>query len=81
MQGLTNGLGDNVPRGTLGDWLGFQGAAGLGLGPYGYGLFYGIAPWGQQAHMLNRQWGWNGIGGQDHGKLLPKFTWPNSPGR
>ena len=76
---LENGLGD-VPHGTFMDWLNFQGAGGFGLGPYGYGLQYGIAPWGQQAHMLNRQWGWDGIGGGNHGQLLPEFIKPNRPG-
>ena len=80
MNGLGNGLGD-VPRGTFMDWLNFQGAGGLGMGPYGYGLFYGIAPWGQQAHMLNRQWGLGGIGGGNHGELVPKSTWPYRPRR
>ena len=80
MNGLPgNGLGD-VPRGTSSDWWDFQGAGGFGMGPYGYGLFYGIAPWGQQAHLLNRQWGFDGMGNHN-GQLLPKSTRPNSPWR
>lgn len=49
------------------EWLGYMGAGGFGMGPYGYPLAYGLSPWGQQNHLLNRQWGWNGLGNHNYG--------------
>lgn len=36
--------------------LGFSGAGGFGLGSLGYGMNYGINPFGEQANMLANQW-------------------------
>lgn len=62
VDGMTNLPTQSAPFSGLLDWLRFQGAAGYGMGPYGYPLSYGVAPLGQQNMMLNQQWGIDGIG-------------------
>ena len=58
----------NIPRGAipknsgLKDWLGWQWAGGLGLGPYGYALHPLVGLGTQQNLLLNQQWGWPGWG-------------------
>lgn len=57
---LLGGLGGLGAFGGLGGAAGLGGgmgaAGGLGLGQLGYGLGYGINPFGQQANMLASQW-------------------------
>ena len=59
---LPSGLGNSMPLG---------GADGFGLGHMGYGMAFGLSPWGQQADMLNAQWGWPGFGRASREELFP----------
>lgn len=59
--GMTN-LPTAGPNGGLLDWLAWQAAGGLGLGPYGYALGLGTNLGSQQNLLLNQQWGIPGLG-------------------